>query len=177
MFQMHKLRLRAKRWFSQSQPGVGRLGLDPGLSLVGGARSQHLILLNLLGVGTQEGHLSASSRDLGLTRRPPVRGLGPWFTQASYPIPCLALELNLGRAQSLTPWSICPACKGPAPETQALPLIVVSATWDVVCGTGAQGHAKHISVPPWSYWSFRWTFLGLGLHWVWPGIRYPGGRR
>lgn len=116
-----------------------------------------------------------------------MRRLGPWVTQASCPTPCLPLELNLGGAQSLTPWSICPACRGPAPETQALPLIVVSATWDVVCGTGAQGHAKHMSVIPLDFPGIV-PSLGLARHKVpwrqeigvqrmgrgWPGMGLGG---
>lgn len=72
LFQMSKLKLGEGVVCSESQQGVGRLGPDQGLSPAGGAGSQHWQLLNLSEGGAQDGHLSASFRDVGLTRRLPV---------------------------------------------------------------------------------------------------------
>lgn len=76
-----------------------------------------------LGGGAQAGHLSASSRDLNLTRRLPVRkqALGSFMLRALPPY--LAPEASLGKAQEPDSLVRQPHLQVLAGETQALPLL------------------------------------------------------
>lgn len=138
MFQRSKQAQSGEEVYLESQPGVGRLGPDPGLSLVRGAGSQLLNLLNCLGAGVQEAYLSASSRAWAQ-----AGGLlwADWAPDSSrlHTLPCLVPGPSPRRAQSLTPWSICPAYQGTVPESQALSLLVGSAKGRGGVGSGARG--------------------------------------
>lgn len=163
MFQRSKQAQSGEEVYLESQPGVGRLGPDPGLSLVRGAGSQLLNLLNCLGAGVQEAYLSASSRAWAQ-----AGGLlwADWAPDSSrlHTLPCLVPGRSPRRAQSLTPWSICPAYRAQCLRVRPCHSWWVVPKGEEVWDLEPGAHQARVCATVVN-WSFSRTALELSLHW------------